>query len=296
MEKKVHKRHNIKIFDVINILILSLVALICMYPFYYLIIYSLSNSTEVARKGIWLLPAKLTVQNYKVLLWKKEILQATFISASRTILGTGITVICSSFFAFLLTKKELVLRKLIYRMLVITMYLNAGIIPYFIIMKNYGFKNNYLLYIVPSAIVAFYVILIKTYMEGIPAELEEAAKIDGAGHLTVFIKVILPVCIPVLATIAVFSAVNQWNSWQDNFYLIRNNDLKTLQLLLLEYLQSMDSTIISDINTAAQKANRTSALSLKACISVITMLPIMLVYPFLQKFFVKGILIGSVKG
>lgn len=99
-----------------------------------------------------------------------------------------------------------------------------------------------------------------------------------------------------LATVAVFSAVNQWNSWQDNFYLVRDRNLKTLQLLLLEYLQSMDSTLINDINTAAARANRTSALSMKACISVITMIPIMLVYPFFQKFFVKGILVGSVKG
>ncbi len=176
------------------------------------------------------------------------------------------------------------------------MYLNAGIIPYFIVMKAYGLKNNFLLYILPSAVVAFYVILIKTYIEGIPAELEEAARMDGAGYFTVFTKIIFPVCVPVLATVAVFSAVNQWNSWQDNFYLVRDRNLKTLQLLLLEYLQSMDSTLINDINTAAARANRTSALSMKACISVITMIPIMLVYPFFQKFFVKGILVGSVKG
>ncbi|GHU73744.1 hypothetical protein AGMMS49992_13360 [Clostridia bacterium] len=176
------------------------------------------------------------------------------------------------------------------------MYINAGLIPYFIIMKSYALNNSYLLYIVPSAISAFYVILIKTYIESLPSALEEAAFIDGASYFKIYMRVIMPVCIPVLASIAVFSAVNQWNAWQDNFYLVRNRQLKTLQLLLLEYLQSMDSTIISDINTASQRANRTSSLSLKTCISVITMLPIMIVYPFLQRFFIKGILIGSVKG
>ena len=293
---KSYKRYRIRPFDVCNVLILGAFALLCMYPFYYLIIYSLSNSTQAARQDIWLFPAGFTVENYKVLFRKADILLAAFVSASRAVSGTLITICCSSFFAYLLTKKELIGRKIFYRMLVITMYLNAGIIPYFIVMKAYGLKNNYLLYILPSAVVAFYVILIKTYIEVIPAELEEAARMDGAGYFTVFTKIIFPVCVPVLATVAVFSAVNQWNSWQDNFYLVRDRNLKTLQLLLLEYLQSMDSTLINDINTAAARANRTSALSMKACISVITMIPIMLVYPFFQKFFVKGILVGSVKG
>ena len=176
------------------------------------------------------------------------------------------------------------------------MYLNAGIIPYFMVMKAYGLKDNYLLYILPGAVGAYNVILIKTYMENIPAELEEAARIDGAGYFKAFVKVIFPVCTPVLATVTIFSAVSQWNSWQDNFYLVRDPKLKTLQLLLMEYLQNMDSTLITDINTALDRMNRTSTLSLKTCISVITMIPIMLVYPLFQKYFVKGIMLGSVKG
>lgn len=285
-----------KTFDAVNLFVLGLFALICVYPFYYLIIYSLSNSVEAARTDIWLWPAGFTVENYAYLLRKGDILHAALVSASRAVLGTAITLLCSSFYAFLLSKDTLPGKKFLYRMMVVTMYLNAGLIPYYIVMKAYGLGNNYLLYILPSAVGAFYVILIKTYIENIPPALEEAARIDGAGHVAVFARVILPVCLPVLATIAVFSAVNQWNSWQDNFYLVRDRNLKTLQLLLLEYLQSMDSTIISDINTAAQKASRTSSLSLKTCISVLTMLPIMLVYPFLQKYFIQGILIGSVKG
>lgn len=284
------------IFPIVNCIILGLFALLCTYPFYYLIIYSLSNSTEVARHGIWLLPAGFTIENYKVLFKDNSILQAALVSASRAVLGTILSIACSSLFAYLLSKKELIGRKIFYRMLVITMYLNAGIIPYFIVMKAYGLKNNYLLYIIPSAVVAFYVILLKTYIEGLPPELEDAAKIDGAGYFRTFVRVIFPVCTPVLATVAVFSAVNQWNSWQDNFYLVQDRNLKTLQLLLLEQLQSIDSTLISDVNMAADRANQTSSLSMKACISVITMLPVMLIYPFFQKFFVKGILLGAVKG
>ncbi|HHY81144.1 MAG TPA: carbohydrate ABC transporter permease [Clostridiales bacterium] len=290
------KKRNISMFNIINTTGFILLGFIFAYPFYYLIIYSLSNSTEAARSTPWLLPRGLTMANYMYLFKRGDIIKAFLVSLSRTVLGTAITVFCSAMFAYLLTQRKLAMRRFIYFILVITMYLNAGIIPYFIIMRSYGLNNNFLLYILPSAIGAFYVILIKTYIESIPPALEEAAKIDGAGYFTVFIRVIMPICLPILATIAIFSAVNQWNTWQDNFYLVKDRDLKTLQLLLLEYLQSMDSTLISDINTALQKTQRTSSLSLKACISVVTMLPVMVVYPLFQRYFVKGIMIGSVKG
>lgn len=292
----IKKKKHISVFNVINVIGFILLGFIFAYPFYYLIIYSLSNSTEAARSSPWLLPRGFTLANYMYLLKSGDIIKAFLISLSRTVLGTTITVFCSALFAYLLTQRKLAMRRFYYFILVITMYLNAGIIPYFIVMRAYGFNNNFLLYIVPSAIGAFYVILIKTYIESIPSALEEAAKIDGAGYFTVFTRVIFPVCLPVLATIAIFSAVNQWNTWQDNFYLVKNRNLKTLQLLLLEYLQSMDTTLISDINTALQKTQRTSSLSLKACISVVTMLPVMIVYPLFQRYFVKGIMIGSIKG
>lgn len=286
----------IGVFDVINVFVLGLVAFLCAYPFYYLIIYSLSNSTEVARTDIWLLPAGFTLYNYEVLLKDPDIWQAFFVSAARTVIGTVLTVFCSAFLAYLLTRKELPCRKFFYRMTVLTMYLNAGLIPYFIIMKNYGLKNNFLLYVIPGAIGAYFVILIKTYMESIPSELTEAATVDGAGPFTIFYKIIMPVCKPILASVSVFSAVNQWNAWQDNFYLVRERSLKTLQLYLVEMLSTLDMTLINDVNTALEQMQKTSSLSMKACIAVVTMLPVMLVYPFFQKYFVKGIMVGSIKG
>lgn len=286
----------ISAFDVVNVLALSLVAFLCAYPFYYLIIYSLSNSTEVARTDIWLLPAGFTLYNYEVLLKDPDIWQAFFVSVARTVIGTAITVFCSAYLAYLLTQRELPGRKFFYRMTVTTMYLSAGLIPYFIIMKNYGLKNNFLLYVVPGAIGAYFVILIKTYMESLPSELSEAATVDGAGHFRIFWKIIMPVCKPILASVSVFSAVNQWNAWQDNFYLVRERSLKTLQLYLVEMLSTLDMTLINDVNTALEQMQKTSSLSMKACIAVVTMLPVMLVYPFFQKYFVKGIMVGSIKG
>lgn len=283
-------------FDVINTCILSLFAFVCAYPFYYLIIYSLSNSTEVARTDIWFLPVGFTIRNYKVLLSKPDIWRAMFISGARAVLGTTIMLTCSSFLAYLLSQRKLIGRKFFYRMTVVTMYLNAGIIPYFIIMKNYGLKNNFLLYIIPGAISAYNMILIKNYIESLPFEMSEAAIVDGANHFQIFAKVIMPVCKPVLAAVGVFGAVGQWNSWQDNFYLVRNSNLKTLQLYLVEQLQTLDTSVIADINMALEKAQKTSSMSVKTCIAVITMIPVMLVYPFLQKYFVKGIMLGSIKG
>ncbi len=289
-------RKKVKLFDVLNVSAFIVFALLCFYPFYYLILYSLSNATEIARNPAWLLPRGLSFRNYEYLFQKPEIYRAFLISASRTVIGTVITVMCCSFFAFLLTEKKLIFRRFTYRMLVLTMYLDAGLIPYVIVMRSYHLNNNYLLYIIPSAISAFYVILIKTYIEGIPASMEEAAMIDGAGYFSAFFRIVFPVCLPVVATVAIFSAVNQWNSWRDNFYLVRDNNLKTMQLQLLEYLQSLDQQQIRDINEALGRLQKTSSLSIKACISVITTLPILLVYPFFQRYFVKGILIGAVKG
>lgn len=289
-------KQKIGVFDVINTTLMVLFAFICCYPFFYLVIYSLSTSSLTAIQDIWFWPVGATFQNYAVLLKKPEIWNAFFISAARAIIGTIITVICSSFLAYLLSQKELIGRKFFYRMTVITMYLEAGLIPYFIIMKTYGLKNSFLLYIIPSAVTAYFVILIKNYIESLPRELNEAALIDGANHFQIYGRVIFPVCKPVLSAVCVFSAVNQWNMWQDNFYLVRDRELKTLQLYLVEMMQTLDSTMITDVNMALQHAQRTSSLSMKACIAVITMLPVMVVYPLMQRYFVKGIMLGAVKG
>lgn len=285
-----------RIFDISNYIFLTLFAFICCYPFYYLIIYSLSDSVEAAKGIVLFWPRGLNFITYKTLLVRKDIMTGVFISVSRVILGTGVTMFCSAFFAYLLSKKTLIFRKLMYRMMVITMYLNAGLIPYYITMKNYGFKNNFLLYIIPSAIVPFYVILIKTYMEQLPECMEESAKVDGASYFLIFIRIIMPLSLPVLATVAIYSAVTQWNTWQDNFYLVHSRSLKTLQLLLLDYLQTMNQNIINNVSEASQRARQVSTTTIQMSISVISMIPILLVYPFLQRYFVKGIMLGAVKG
>jgi len=286
------------LFHTVNSTLLIVFTIACIYPFYYIFIYSISDPI-MAAKGITLWPAGFTLSNYEQTLQLKNIYNAFFISSARAVIGTIVTVLCCSFFAYILTKEQMYLRKLIYRAVVITLYLNAGLIPWYITMKELGLKNNFLLYILPAAIIGFYIILVKTFVEQLPPALEESAAIDGAGYLKIFNKIIFPLSMPIIATIAVFSAVNQWNSWTDNFFLVSSANLQTLQLTLLNFLRESESLAqmakMGNINQSAT-AIRITPTAVKMTITMIVTLPILFVYPFLQKYFVKGIMLGAVKG
>lgn len=295
--KKLKKSIADRIFDAGNIAVLTLFALICVYPFYYIIIYSISGAQEAA-SGLYLLPKGVSFKAYEALFQTNDVILAALVSISRAVIGTAVTVFCSSFLAYLVTKKEMFLRSLVYRFIIMTMYVSGGLIPWYITMKELGLKDNFLLYVLPSAVGAFYVVLIKTFMEQIPQELEESAKVDGATYFISFIRIIFPLSKPILATVAIFSAVGQWNAWQDNFYLVNNKNLMTLQYLLYNYLNITASSAqnVVDIATAQSRATAISASTVRMAISVITILPIMVVYPLMQKYFVKGIMLGAVKG
>lgn len=286
-----------RIGDIFIYLICILLVIICIYPFYYVIIYSISDPAQ-ASKGIFLLPKGFNLDTYKGIIKLNDIPGAYLISILRTLLGTGITIISSSFFAYLVTNQKMYYRKIVYRFVIITMYINAGLIPWYITMKAYGLQNNFLLYILPGALSAYYVILLKTYMESLPKELEESAKIDGAGMMTIFARIIFPLSKPIVATVGVFSMVGQWNQWQDNYFLVSDAKLQTLQMVLYNYLnqanrfQSMSSNAID----ASAVTSSITPSSIKMCITVLVVLPIMCVYPFLQRYFVKGIMMGAVKG
>ena len=287
-----------KVFNMINTIFMVVLLIICLYPLYYMIIYSISAPEESA-KGLILFPKKLTTSNYQNILTTGQVVTGFVVSVLRAVTGTILTVMCSSIVSYIVTKKDLPFRKVIYKLLVITMYLSAGLIPWYMVMIQYGLKNNFLLYIIPSMINVYSVILVKTYIEeAIPQELEESAMIDGAGLCSIFFKVILPLSIPILAAIALFSAVSQWNSWMDNLFLVSNPKLKTLQLVLYEYMNQTVPASAADARFLADSmsAYRPTANSVRMTIAVITILPILCVYPFLQKYFVKGLMVGAVKG
>jgi putative aldouronate transport system permease protein len=288
------------IFSIINYGLLFLFFLVCTYPFYYVFIYSISDPYAAARGwGVILWPIKPTLKNYAEIFKIKGIAPATMISVLRTVIGTAITVTCCSFFGYLVTK-PMYGRKFIYRFVIATMYFSAGLIPYYLTIRTYGLFNSFLVYVVPSALSAFYIILFKTFIEQIPPSMEEAALMEGAGYIRIYRSVIFPLSLPIVATITVFCAVGQWNSWFDNYIYVSNPALATLQLKLYELIQAAEvlagqanRTVTTDVVTLSKNI---TPLSIRMTLTMVVTFPIILVYPFMQRFFVKGIMMGAVKG
>ena len=284
-----------KAFDACNIVLLSLVTILCIYPFYYIFVYSLSDPLA-AQGGVTLLPVEPTLQNYKDIFALSGISQAFLISVLRTVLGTVVTLVCCTFFAYLVTKEELPLRKSLYRFLIVTMYFNAGLIPWYLTMKSLHLTNHFLVYILPTAISAYFVILIKTFIEQLPPALEESAKIDGAGYTAILFRIIVPLSGPIIATIAVFSAVNQWNTWIDNYFLVQSPRLQTLQLVLYDYLKQANKIASLSELSRGTEARQLTPESVRMTITMVVTLPVLFVYPFMQRYFVKGLMLGAIKG
>ena len=289
-------------FQVINILIFAIFAIICAYPFYYLIINSISANDLSASGKVNFLPHGFQLENYVKVFQLNGLGTAAMVSLGRTVIGTICTVLASVYLGFMFTQQRMWHRKLWYRFMVITMYFNAGLIPMYMTMKTLHLTNSFWVYIIPAIVQPFNIIMAKTYVESIPPALQEAAEIDGAGTMTVFAKVILPTCKPIMATIAIWSAVGQWNSFQDTLIYITDQKLYSLQYLLYTYLNQASSlaTMVQqsggNVSSVANLATQQTPTSIRMTISVIVVLPILFVYPIFQKSFVKGIMIGSVKG
>lgn len=299
--RRIHRSPGDVCFDLINVFLLTVFTLICVFPFYYLFINTISDNALSARGLINLFPKGVHFENYIQIFKISGILTAAIVSLARTVIGTTLSVFASAFLGYLLTKQNMIGHKLVYRFIVVTMYFNAGVIPWYINMMNLHLLNNFLVYILPTIVAPYSIILVKTYVESIPSALEDAAQMDGAGYMARFAWVILPVCLPILATITIFSAVGQWNSFQDTLFLISDKRLYTLQFLLYRYMNEAEAlaTIIKTAESSEMLANMTitqTPTSIKMTVSMIVVLPILLVYPYFQKYFVKGIMIGAVKG
>ncbi len=289
------------VFNVLNITFFTLFMIICIFPFYYLFINTISDNDLSARGLIYLWPKGVHLQNYVQVFKIRGLFSASLISLARTVVGTCFTVLASSYVGYLVSKRNMLMHKVVYRFIIITMYFNAGIIPWYMNMMNLGMLNSFWAYVVPGMVSPFNVILVKTYVENIPSALEDAAQIDGAGYFTRFFRIVLPVCIPILATITVFAAVGQWNSFQDTLFLVSEDELYTLQFILYRYMNEAEAlaTIIKSSESSEMLANLSitqTSTSIKMTVSMIVVTPILLVYPFFQRYFVKGIMIGSVKG
>ncbi len=292
------------VFNIINYTVFAVFTLICLFPFYYLFINTISDN-ELVRKGlINFIPRGIQFGNYLRLLSVNDLFGSFIITLLRTVLGTMLMVMASGFVGYLVTRKEMWMRSFWYRFLVITMYFNAGIIPWYMNMNMLGLTNNFMAYILPGIVAPYNIILVKTYIESaIPSALEESAELDGATVMQIFTHIIWPLSKPILATIAIFGAVGNWNSFQDSLILMQSAPkLYTLQHRLYIYLNTTSNL------SALMSAGATSGISdqvissalngkvIKYTISMVTIIPILCVYPFMQRYFEKGIMLGAVKG
>lgn len=290
------------IFTIVNYGVFVALAFICAYPFYFLIINSISSNDLAALGEVRWFPTGVHLSNYEQVFQLRGLPMAAVVSIGRTVIGTVATVLASAFLGFMFTQTRMWGRKFWYRFVIVTMYFSAGLIPVFIIMKNLGLTNNFWVYVLPFIVQPFFIILVKTYVEGMPAEMQEAAEMDGANIVQIFFRVYLPNMTPILATVAIFSAVAQWNSFQDTLIYITDQSLYTLQYLLYMFINQANSLATAmqnsggNIGALADAATSQTPTSIRMTISVIVVLPIIFIYPLFQRFFVKGIMLGAVKG
>ncbi len=303
------KRNKIKasmgdrLFDIFNYSFMILLMIVTLYPFLNVLAVSLNQAQDSLKGGIYLLPRVWTWDNYAYILKEATIFHATYISILRTVIGTVTTVFCSAMVAYTISRQDYVLRRFITVAFILTMYFNGGLIPNYLLIRDLNLIDSFWVYIWPGLIGVFNLIIIRSFIENLPESILESAKMDGAGEFRTFFNIVLPLTTPVLATVALFSGVYQWNSWFDVFlYNSSNIDLSTLQYELQKILQNSNTTsgttsingMISGASGAQQ--NSVTPLSIRATMTIVASVPIIMVYPFLQKYFVKGMMVGGVKG
>jgi len=295
MRKHKHYTAESIIFDIVIALFMLAFVVVTVYPVINTIAISFNDGTDAVRGGIYLWPRKYSLKNFKTVLMMEDLLIGAKNSVLRTVLGTISSLFVNALLAFVLSRKRFLFTRGLSLFWVITMYVNGGMIPVFVLYKNLSLTNSFWVYVVPGMVSAWNMLVLRTYMHGLPDSLEESAQLDGAGYWTVFTKIISPLCKPVYATIALFVAVYQWNSWFDSMLYNRMADEHTtLQYELMKLLSSVMQQSTS-AESAKNSGNTVTPITIRAAATVITMLPIICLYPFLQRYFVTGLTIGGVK-
>ena len=284
-----------KVFVTLNTLFMIMFVIITLYPVLNTLAISLNDGTDALRGGIYLLPRKFTWKNYITVLQKDNLIMGAYITVARTVIGTALALFANAILAFIVSRKRFMFKKQLSLFWVITMYVNGGMIPTFLLFKTLHLTNSFWVYVIPGMFSAFNMLVIRTYMNGISDSLEESAQLDGAGYTTIFLKIISPLCKPVYATVALFVAVGQWNSWFDAMLYNRMSaNLTTLQYELMKLLSSVTNQGNS-VEAMKNAAGSVTPTSVRAAATILTMLPIICLYPFLQRYSVTGLTIGGVK-
>ena len=285
------------IIDLIVYLTMILVFIAAFYPFYLSLILSLNEGVDAQRGGIYFWPRKFTLANYSKFFSDIRWVTAFFVTSGRTVIGTCLTVFITSLVAYGLSFRKLLGRKVYIKIIIFSMYFSGGIIPFYIVLRTLGLLDNFLVYIIPGSLNLFFALVAISFFEAIPMELNESAMIDGANDLKVLIKIVMPISMPLLATIAIFTAVGHWNAWFDSAFFVQNDNLRTLGYLMISVINKANVPSGSQASLVAAGVKLgTTSLSVQLAAMIIAVAPILIIYPFMQRFFISGLTIGSVKG
>lgn len=295
MKIKHSKLKKIGLFDTILIIFFFILGIVTIYPFYNVFVLSGANTVSVAKHTPYLLPYVWDWTGYKTIFKDVSFFRSLMVSIFTTVVGTSINMILSVTGAYVLSRKELLGRKFFLGMILFTMLFSGGLVPTYLVNKGLGLINNIWVLVLPTAISTYYLIIMKNYFISLPSSLIEAAKIDGAHELTILIKVIIPISMPFMATFALFYAVERWNEWYNAMLYINKTSLQPMQIYLREVLVSMNSQLAAQAQQMIGATHKVYTTSIQMATIVITTVPILCVYPFVQKHFVKGIMIGGIK-
>ena len=283
-------------FDVFNVLLMFLFMLTIVFPFWNQLCISFSDVSTNPVSNITVLPLGFNTESYQKVFSDTRILKVSSVSLMRVIVGTLGTLLCTGLLAYITTIEWFSGRKLLRRAFLFTMYFSAGLIPTYLAYISIGLYNTFWVYIIPGLFSAYYMLIISSYISNMPSSLFEAARIDGASELKIYFRVVIPISVPVFAAIAVYCAVDQWNSWFDTTIYAPNGEWDTLQIYLRRVLLEIEAlSMIEDSSKALSKFKTLTPQSIRAATTIIVTVPIVCVYPFLQKYFLTGITIGAVK-
>ncbi|SDZ67969.1 putative aldouronate transport system permease protein [Evansella caseinilytica] len=277
----------------VNYALLAVITLITLYPFYYLIIVSFNSGQDTLLGGIYFWPRDFTLENYQAFFSDSKWVKAFGISVLRTVVGGAAGVFFTCLVAYGLSYKDLLFKKLYFVLVIIAMYFSGGLIPYYVLLRELHLINTFWVYVIPSLLNIFFLLIAVSFFREIPKELHESAKIDGANDLSIFFRIIIPVSMPLIATMGLFIGVGQWNSWLDSAYFVQSENLRTLTYRMMEIINQ--SNISQEAAAFGRGSSSVTSFSIQVTAMVIAVAPIMCVYPFLQKYFVKGMMLGSVK-
>ncbi len=283
------------IFDGFNVIFLGLLALTMLYPFWYELAISLADANKVAISKVYIWPTAMSLESYKNVCSDPNIWNGYLWTIIRTVLGTIIALVLGFHFAYVLSKKYFPNRKLWTGLLVFTMFFSGGMVPEYLLIRDLGLMNSVFSLILPGAISAYNITIMRNYLMSLPDSLEESARIDGANDIVILYKIIVPLSLPIIATVALWTAVGHWNAWFDAMLYIRDSKKQVLAITLRRIVLAGTNASTTSMSGEEMNTNMTSE-TIKAATIMVATIPILCVYPFIQKYFVKGVMVGSVKG